>query len=583
MKHTVFQLLLLTLLLVLPACQSGGAAETTAPPAETTAPETEAAALAIVENGTVNYAVVRHEGADTATVDAAVLVRELIGQKTGVFPSLSTDWHKKGTSLNADTPEILVGATDYPESAAALEGIPYGDYIVTRVGSKLVINAWCPAGLREAVDALGRELLRHAEEGSFSLPADVRLTGTAVETINQLPLYSGGSVRTIYHAGNQNQLLIIDGTTPDEYTAYRGVLEAAGYTLYAENDITDNRFATYINDKYVINAGYYAYESAARIIIEPRTTLPALAAENQYTAVIQPSFAMLGLEFPLNDGITLLQNGMCLIFQLSDGSYIIIDGGEARQRDADAIYQYLYANAPDKNAITVAGWFITHAHSDHYAAYNLFSQTYANRVKVEYVIGNFPSDEARAEGGLGTEGSVGKQVEQNVARFDGAQFIKAHTGYVFHMRDAKIEILYTLESFAPGVLSYFNTSSMIFTVEVAGQKFNILGDASNDSCLIAEKMYGNYLKADFVQTAHHGYTTGSTSSGGVTALYTQSAAPVVIWPVGDIDYAGMSTRSFSAHLQNLSTTREIFVAGSRVSRLMLPYSPGTSGLPSILK
>ncbi|MBQ3126247.1 MAG: hypothetical protein IJC15_04185, partial [Clostridia bacterium] len=190
MKHTVFQLLLLTLLLVLPACQSGGAAETTAPPAETTAPETEAAALAIVENGTVNYAVVRHEGADTATVDAAVLVRELIGQKTGVFPSLSTDWHKKGTSLNADTPEILVGATDYPESAAALEGIPYGDYIVTRVGSKLVINAWCPAGLREAVDALGRELLRHAEEGSFSLPADVRLTGTAVETINQLPLYS---------------------------------------------------------------------------------------------------------------------------------------------------------------------------------------------------------------------------------------------------------------------------------------------------------------------------------------------------------------------------------------------------------
>ena len=70
MKHTVFQLLLLTLLLVLPACQSGGAAETTAPPAETTAPETEAAALAIVENGTVDCAVVRHEGADTSTVDA---------------------------------------------------------------------------------------------------------------------------------------------------------------------------------------------------------------------------------------------------------------------------------------------------------------------------------------------------------------------------------------------------------------------------------------------------------------------------------------------------------------------------------
>ena len=42
-------------------------------------------------------------------------------------------------------------------------------------------------------------------------------------------------------------------------------------------------------------------------------------------------------------------------------------------------------------------------------------------------------------------------------------------------------------------------------------------------------------------------------------------------------------RAYSAHLVNLESTKEIFVAGSRVIRLMLPYTVGTSGYESILK
>ncbi|MBQ8396603.1 MAG: MBL fold metallo-hydrolase [Clostridia bacterium] len=584
LKRSTALLIALLAVMLLTAC-GGSAAQTdtttdltSADTPETTAPAEE---LAIIENGAANYRIIRHEEASSAAVKAATRVRELIGQETGVYPDLSTDWHRKDADLDHTTLEILVGATDYTESASALAGILYGDYIVTRVDNKLVINAWCDAGLEAAVTALGRELFNRAEAGSFTLPADIRLTGTKVDIVNALPVYDGGNVRAIYDAGNQNQVLIVDDTTPDEYAAYRRAIETAGYTLYTENAIADNRFATYVSDQYVINAGYYAYETASRIIIEPRTTLPALEDENKYESKIQPSFAMLGLEHDSNG--VLVQNGLCFIFQLADGSYIVVDGGFPRQRDAKAIYDYLYAHAPDPNDITVAGWFITHAHSDHYAAYNLFSQTYADKVKVEYVIGNFPSDTARIEGGLGTEGSVGPQIEQNVARFEGAQFIKAHTGYQFFMRDARIEVLYTLESYAPGVLSYFNTTSLIFTVEIAGQKFNILGDASNDACNIAYKMYGDTLKSDFVQTAHHGYTTGSTAYGGVTAVYSASAAPVVLWPVGEKDYAGMSSRAYDAHLQELAATKEIFVAGSREVRFMLPYAAGTSGYASILK
>ncbi|MBQ8396604.1 MAG: MBL fold metallo-hydrolase [Clostridia bacterium] len=584
-RLTALLIALLAMTVLFTACSgdSPSTTDTTAAPTTTAAPETEPPVtdLEIVKDGVANYRVIRAEEATQSTIDAATLVRSQIGKETGAFPDISTDWVKRGTELDHESLEILVGATAYEESAKALEGVPYGDYIVTCVGNKIVINAWSDAGLDAAVTALGRELISNADTGSFTLPADFKLTGTKIEIVNQLPTYAGGSLRSIYHSGDDNQVVIIDDTTPDEYAAYRKTLESAGYTLYTENDITDNKFATYVNDKYVVNAGYYAYETAARIIIEPRTTLPALASENKYESKVQPSFAMLGLEFTSGDSLT--ENGLCFIYQLADGSYIIIDGGFNRARDAKALYDYMREHAPDKDNITIAAWFITHSHGDHNGAWYKFSETYASKVNLELLVGNFPSDEARLDGGLGTEGGGGPKTMNYVYNYKGAEFIKAHTGYQFHLRDAEVEILYTLESYAPSVLNYLNTSSLIFTIKIAGQQFLILGDASNYGCDIAQKMYGDYLKSDIIQTAHHGYGTGTSSYGGVTAVYTKAAAPVVFWPVGAKDYANMHTRAYDAHLQNLATTKEIIVAGSREVRVMLPYTMGTSGYETILK
>lgn len=132
-------------------------------------------------------------------------------------------------------------------------------------------------------------------------------------------------------------------------------------------------------------------------------------------------------------------------------------------------------------------------------------------------------------------------------------------------------------------MTYFNTSSVVFTLNIAGQQFLILGDASNDALTIVSSMYGDYLKSDFIQTAHHGYTTGSSAYSGVTKTYTLTAAPVVLWPVGAKDYAGMSSRAYDAHLQNLETTKEIIVAGARDVSFKLPYTYGSSGATTILK
>ncbi len=575
-------LALLALAVGLSACDkqqadSGDTSVTTA------APETEAPAedIVLIENGQAAFSIVRSEYANQTAIDAAIRLRELIGDKTEVFPLLGTDWHKRDTELDHSKPEILVGATEFSESSDAMAELGYGDYIVTRVGEKLVINAWSEVALGEAINQFGSYIRQNGTVGELILPGDFCLTGTALPILNTIPQYADATLQSVYHAGDNNQVVILGDTDPDEYAAYLRALEADGYTLYTENKITDNLFATYINEEQVVNAGYYAYNNEARIIVEPRETLPPLESENRYQKVIEPSFAMLGLEF--DNGGSLTTNGQCFIYQLSDGSYILVDGGLSRARDAQAIYDYLRKHAPDPNNITIAAWFITHAHGDHHGAYATFSKTYAEKVKVELIVGNFPAEEARLAGGLGTDGNGGPTVMTYTKRFDGAEFIKAHVGHKFFLRDAEIEILYTLESYAPGVLDYFNTSSLVFTVDLGGQRFLVTGDASNAALKITTQMYGDHLKSDFVQVAHHGGSTGSTGTESVSKTYTLAASPVVLWPTGLGYYPNRLSSPANKTILELASTKEIFVAGSREVRFTLPYAVGTSGLESILQ
>jgi len=133
------------------------------------------------------------------------------------------------------------------------------------------------------------------------------------------------------------------------------------------------------------------------------------------------------------------------------------------------------------------------------------------------------------------------------------------------------------------VLDYFNTSSLVFSVELGGQRFLVTGDASNAALKITTQMYGDYLKSDFVQVAHHGGSTGSTGTEAVSKTYTLAASPVVLWPTGLEYYPKRLSSPQNATIHELASTKEIFVAGSREVRFTLPYTVGTSGLESILK
>lgn len=577
---TLLAALLLSLLL-LASC-----GETAIPPAAditTAAPETEAPPtdMELIRDGTALYPIVRPDKADQTTIDAAVLLHSRLRELTGVLPELTTDWIKPGTEYDSSTPEILVGHTGHPESAAALADIGYGDYVIKQVGNKLIINAWDTHSLDQAVTIFLNELVE-VDQGKCVLPGGTDFVRTENSITNNLPPYPDEDMPLLYPTGSDNHLLRIETTTLQAYNDYCRTLESMGYTLYTENTAATNEFDTYINDDYVINAGFYDYYDEARIIIEPRTTLPVLKPDTT-AQTVQPTFTTIGLEYYYNDPDKPLQNGQSFIWQLPDGSFLIVDGGVNRNYDSKTLYNFMLEHAPDKKNITVAAWIITHAHEDHHGAfYNFCNSGYANRVTINQVIANFPSDQSYVDSGYDVTGTREKLL--NLARKNSKNgLIKAHVGHVYHLGGAVVEMLYTYESHLPGDIEAFNTSSLVFTVDIAGQRFLVTGDATNQACTITANMFGDYLKSDFVQIAHHGAGVGATTSTGVQNVYTHAASPVVLWPSGQIAYDAYYRETRNAHALNLPSTKEIIVSGARIITLSLPYTPGTSGYDTILK
>ena len=538
----------------------------------TTAPVVEG--LAIVTDGTANYRIVRGEKAEEGFTDAAIRVRQLIEDATGVKPEITTDWVKKGAELDHGSLEILVGPTDYSESTEALEGLGYGDYIITKIGNKIVINAWGEDSLDEAYAAF-RELIReNLQEDNLVLPADLKLTGTGNKFIAQLPICENATLGIIYNGEEKCPQLVLTDTTPEAYGAYVEKIAGQGYTLYAENAFNDNRFATYINDSYVINVGYYAYENSIRATVEAKGALPPREGDSSYTNKIQPSVVQFGM-FPDAEG-KMPNNGQGHLFQLSDGSYLIVDGGLLGEVYAKQLYDYMYANAPDKNNITIAAWIFTHSHADHTGAYESFTKIYASKVKLELLIGNFPSEQTKVDNGMGAgAGPSGGRIPSSVSSYPGSKFIRAHVGQEFFLRDAKVEMLYTLESLVPRKSDDYNTTSLIFTVQLGGQTALMLGDVTATGGNTVYNLCGDYLKADFLQAAHHGF------NDGLDSVYTAAAASVILWPCSEQIYPQIKARS-AHNLRDYDSTKEIFVAGDRTIRLPLPYTAGTSGFESIV-
>ena len=332
---------------------------------------------------------------------------------------------------------------------------------------------------------------------------------------------------------------------------------------YTGNKTYHNYFYTYTNAEYMIHVYFCEGDGGMRVIVSNVEEYDKYVAVNEknktYTDVTDPMFALLdigGKEITLTKGanagtkITGVANGMCLVYRLSDGRFVIVDGGYWNAKDTEGecverLYNWLAEHADyDKdgnyknNKITIAAWIFTHHHSDHISVGWKFNQMYQgkNNVTVENYLYNFPDYEYA----IGTPGSnidpgyytewfpkMGDLMKRN-------NNLVAHTGFEYQFADMHIEILYTHEDYFPNSIKSFNNSNTIYKITLAGKTFLVAGDLEEPGQIDAIKMTGTLLEADFLQVTHHGcngqieffkYIVGLDASGNFNTDTT------VIWPL----------------------------------------------------
>lgn len=536
------------------------------------APATE---ITIAENGTVHFRI-------TLAADLAADVSE---SATSLYESLKKRSNNGAVQLSevnpltysADEPEILIGDTGYAESKAVMDELSYGDWIVRFSGKKLVVAGFSRDALRTAITRVIQVIKNNADEnGTITVKSDLRLTGTRDETASNFTKYdtAAGTYPAVADEGQGTSLAVIRNTTAAEFGAYCRKLSENGYALYASNTIGENRFETYRNDRFLVHTGWYAYENAARITIEETRVVPGLANENVYTPAsgITTSVAQFGLATEANH---FDHSGMAYVYQLADGSFFVIDGGFSP--DAERIYNYMKAKAPG-GKIVIAAWLITHNDPDHYRGFVSFAYRYRNDVTFECVIKNMPSPYTYLESGDQEDSST----HAVAAELPGCKVVKAHTGMKFHLRNAEVEILFSIDGFLPAPLKVFNDSSLVFTVTIEGERMLFTGDMGDDVAKLLVPMYGDLLKSDTLQLAHHGMTNGhGRNMPNLLRFYTKVRPELIFWPNSEAQWLNApgtedaeQIASFDWNVEAQRSAREVWLAGGDVITVFeLPYTP----------
>ena len=309
-----------------------------------------------------------------------------------------------------------------------------------------------------------------------------------------LPAYTGkhGDISYV-DTYNDCILMTVKNTDEEAFSGYLTTLGAAGF---AEKSAvrcvlgTENKAAIYANDKELVNLFWDAGRGEVKATIEPLNGLdltvfdPASATDG----AAQPLLFQLGLA-GLPQGDEMVQEekawwiGLSYVYRLSDGRYVIYDGGIfGRERNHPArLYKVMkdHCVSPD-GEITVAAWIFTHPHTDHMGAFVDFVKLYWEdpkyRLTIERVICNLCNvDTQTTPAPEGYERSVtvekveGYHRVLQTLRAGGVQVYKAHVGQMYYLGNLTVEVLFTFDLLTPDMLAP-NVLPVQFSVEEGSEE-----------------------------------------------------------------------------------------------------------------
>ena len=355
-----------------------------------------------------------------------------------------------------------------------------------------------------------------------------------------------GNLGTRYDAGQGCYTYLKTGATKENFNEACKAAETNGFKKYTTNKIGNNEFATYVTKEQILHFMFFPNKGELRTAVDKRGTgvngftLPGLSGENKYTSTKNSLMTLVEIENSSWPG------GMCLIFKLCDGRFVIVDSGVGgRDNDGSSsgwVYATLAKHAEDPKDIQVAAWIITHIHSDHAGGlvdmargtyevsrpsegqnrtHNVMPREIKQYIKIDTLIFNRPEKNVDGRNGW---------MDEIIKAFKVSKVIKAHPGQVFYYANCKVTMYSSLDLVIEKKISNHNDESLAMMFEFNGKKFLVLGDVYPQNTTAIANIYKEELKADIVQTSHHGYNNTAADQ-----IYKYVKASMVIWPVASYE------------------------------------------------
>lgn len=537
----LFALIISAALLV--SCGNGNPEETTQTP-DTTVEETQPQdeGILLFAPGVCEYRIVYPSDDTDAEFNAARKLQSMIEEGSGVKPEIVRATNSYYKEADPSAKEIVLSFVDIEEFHVAVGELEmFNTYIIRALGNKIIVTGNEREGFETAFEKFVEYIVNNDQDGKVVLSGDFFLSGKAgnkdCKAFYEVPAYPGGMVEDFSLLGDNYDQVTIYKTDAEMYEYYSVRLEAYGYTLYNENEISGNLYSTYTKEDEMLYYYYCPNTGETRVIIAEDVNLPSLE-EIKYTKVCEPAFICLR---SLDDKGAVSGDSQGCIIRFADGSFMIYDGGNNNTYQSKQIYDLLINFAPDPKNVVVRAWVFSHFHGDHIGAFRNYVDRYRNNkvVKIESFIYNFCDTKEQTEtisaGQMSAVESAIKTLDSKIPVY------KCLTGQIYRFPGMDMEILACMSDFIPLVIGYERSdadktkgdgNSMSTVVRLKTPEGNtcmLTGDSTNIvlDCMV-DRYGAEYLDSDIVTTPHHAHNRESYRARNATIKFYDAVKPEIL-------------------------------------------------------
>ncbi len=357
-----------------------------------------------------------------------------------------------------------------------------------------------------------------------------------------------GTPHKQYVNGDGSVLNSYDGKDESDFSRLCGILRADGYSLYSGYQKNGNLFATYIKENELFHLSWLAETRCLRTVTSATAAgnlpVPTKESGEKQTAVYQ-------LWLPISEA-NKVSNGMGYVISLSDGSFLVWDGGYAEQ--AEQLYRLLVQLNGDPDGIVIRAWALSHGHGDHIGCIEQFAKDYAGKVTVERVL------VARVAQTDVTDQTFHRKISGIVSQL-GAMLCDVHTGMRFTFCNLTLEILFSPEElFIDGKQTDFNNTGFVGRLFNDRDSILFLGDVMVEVTDWLTAIWSDTLQSNQCQVAHHGVGNSSV------AFYESLNARTLWYPSGHKLYDW--TKLFCNNIERNGAVRQALAESGKYEILL---------------